>query len=150
MCSSRGFGLIELMVVLVVASLLAAVAVPSYNQYTQRARVAAAIGDIGKLSLAIEQFRLRNDDRIPASLDELGIDIPLDPWGRSYEFLHIPSARGLGSVRKDGRLNPLNTDFDLYSRGKDGDSTGPVTAEPSHDDILRANNGAFIGLGSDY
>jgi general secretion pathway protein G len=149
MRSARGFSLIELMVTLVVASLLLAVAVPGYNQYTQRARVAASIGEISKLSLAIEQFRLRNDDRIPMSLDELGIEIPLDPWGNSYEYLHIPSA-STGDLRKDGRLNPLNTDFDLYSRGKDGESAGPVTAAKSQDDILRANNGSFIGLGSDY
>ena len=149
MRSTRGFGLIELMVVLVVASLLLAVAVPGYNQYTQRARVSAAIGDISKLSLAIEQYRLRNQDRIPLSLDELGIEIPEDPWGRPYEYLHIPSAKK-GDLRKDGRLNPLNTDFDLYSLGKDGDSAGPVSAAKSHDDIIRANNGSFIGLGVEY
>ena len=149
MRSSEGFGLIELMVTLVVASLLLAVAVPGYNQYTQRARVAAAIGEIGKLSMAIEQFRLRNQDRIPLSLAELGIEVPLDPWGRPYEYLHIPSAKK-GDLRKDGRLNPLNTDFDLYSLGKDGDTAGPVSATKSHDDILRANNGSFIGLGAEY
>ena len=149
MRSTKGFGLIELMVVLVVASLLLAIAVPSYNQYTQRARVSAAIGDISKLSLAIEQYRLRNQDRIPLSLDDLGIEIPEDPWGRAYEYLHIPSA-AKGDLRKDGRLNPLNTDFDLYSLGNDGDTAGPVSAAKSHDDIIRANNGSFIGLGVEY
>ena len=150
--SSRGFTLVELLVALIVASLLLAVAVPGYNQYTQRARVAAAMGDISKMSLAVEQFRLRNDDRIPASLDELGIDIPLDPWGRSYVFLNIPAAGGPKSaaVRKDGKLHPLNTDFDLYSVGKDGASNAALTSKSSHDDIIRANNGAYVGLGEDY
>jgi general secretion pathway protein G len=53
-------------------------------------------------------------------------------------------------VRKDGRLNPLNTDFDLFSTGKDGDTTGPLNARASRDDVVRANNGAFIGLGENY
>lgn len=151
MARSKGFGLLELMVVLVIISLLASVAVPGYDRYVQRAKIRAAIGDIGKLSLAIEEYRLRNMDRIPMTLAELGMEIPNDPWGRPYEFLNIrvggPGAAGL---RKDGKLNPLNTDFDLYSRGRDGSSKAPLSAAASRDDVVRANNGAFIGLGEDY
>ncbi len=147
----QGFGLLELMVVLVIAGLLAAVAIPTYDRFVQRAKIAAAIGDIGELSLAIEQFRLRNMDRIPETLEELGLPIPLDPWGREYAYLNIRTAGpGVGKLRKDGALNPLNTDFDLYSRGRDGDSKGPLSAKASRDDIVRANNGAYIGLGEDY
>lgn len=147
----RGFGLLELMVTLVIASLLLTLAVPAYDNYAERARVAKAIGDIGGLGLAIEAFRLKNDDRIPDALAELPIAIPVDPWGRAYEFLNIQTAGpGNGGLRKDGKLNPLNTDFDLFSRGKDGDSKGPLSAPASHDDIVRANNGAFIGKGEDY
>ena len=141
----------DLVVTLVIASLLAALAIPSYEAFTTRARVAAAIGDIGKFSLAIESYRLRNNDRIPMSLEELGMPVPLDPWDRPYVFLNIPaSGPGKGAVRKDGKLNPLNTDFDLYSLGRDGASAGPLSANKSHDDVVRANNGAFIGLGEDY
>ena len=148
---AKGFGLLELMVTLVIASLLVSLAVPAYEMYAQRAKVSAAVGEIAELSLAIEQFRLRNDDRIPLSLDELGVDVPRDPWGRDYRFLNIPSTgNNKDGVRKDGRLNPLNSDFDLYSLGKDGASAGPLTAKESRDDIVRANNGAFNGLGEDY
>lgn len=146
-----GFGLLELMVTLVIVTLLASLAIPAYNGYTKRARVAAAIGDVGTIGLEVERFRLKNGDRIPLTLDELSIDIPLDPWGRPYEFLNIPAAGpGKGGLRKDGKLNPLNTDFDLYSVGKDGDSKGPLSAKASRDDVVRANNGAYIGLGEDY
>lgn len=148
---NRGFGLIELLVALVVSALLISLAVPAYNGYSERARVAKAIGDIGGLGLSIEAFRLKNDDRIPDTLAELPITIPLDPWGRAYDYLNIQTAGpGFGGLRKDGALNPLNTDFDLYSRGKDGDTQGPLSAPASHDDIVRANNGAFIGKGEDY
>lgn len=152
MRTSKGFGLLELMVALVIVSLLVSLAVPTYSSSVERARVNAAIGDIGKISLAIEQFRLRNNDRVPLTLDELGIEIPLDPWGRQYQFLNIFDAGPgvIGIVRKDGRLNPLNTDFDLYSSGKDGDSALPLAALASRDDVVRANNGAFIGLGENY
>jgi len=150
-CKSKGFGLLDLMVALVVAALLVSLAIPSYAAFSQRAKVARAIGDIASLSLAVEQFRLSHDDRIPVSLAELGTDVPLDPWGLPYEFLNIGAAEpGNGDFRKDGKLNPLNSDFDLYSRGKDGDSSGPLSAKASRDDVVRANNGAFVGLGEDY
>ncbi len=40
---------------------------------------------------------------------------------------------------------PINSDYDLYSKGPDGASQGPLTAKASRDDIIRANNGRFIG-----
>lgn len=146
-----GFGLFDLMVTVVIASLLVTLAVPAYDRAVSRAHIAKAIGDINILSLAIEQFRLNNQDRMPASLLELGIEIPLDPWGRPYAYLNIQTAPpGNGSLRKDGKLMPLNSDFDLYSRGRDGASKFPLSAKESRDDIVRANDGAFVGLAEDY
>ena len=60
------------------------------------------------------------------------------------------SAPGHEGVRKDRFLVPLNTDYDLYSMGKDGESTAPLTARQSRDDIIRADNGGFIGLASEF
>jgi general secretion pathway protein G len=149
--STKGFGLLDLMLTLIIASLLIALAIPVYGQYAERARVGKAIGDIGSISVRIESFRLRNNDQIPGSLNELVGTVPLDPWGNEYRFLNIGAAgSGNGGLRKDGKLNPLNTDFDLYSMGADEDSKGPLNATASRDDIVRANNGAFVGLGEDY
>ena len=53
-------------------------------------------------------------------------------------------------VRKDHNLVPLNTDFDLYSMGPDGESASPLTAKASRDDIIRANNGSYIGTATNY
>lgn len=146
-----GISLLELMIVLVCVSLLSSLAVPVYDRYIQRAKVSRAIGDISGIGVEIEKFRLRNQDRVPADLLELGIDIPDDPWGRPYVFLNIIDGNpGKGAVRKDGQLNPLNSDYDLYSRGRDGDSKAPLNAKASRDDIVRANDGGFIGLGEDY
>ena len=147
----QGMGLIDLMLALIIASLLMAVAVPAYDQFIDRARVARAIGDIGSISIAIERFGLKNNSRLPNSLNELLMDVPFDPWGAPYQYLNIVAAGpGKGAFRKDGKLNPLNSDFDLFSVGADGESMGPLSAAKSRDDIVRANNGAFIGLGEDY
>ena len=50
----------------------------------------------------------------------------------------------------DLSLHPINTDFDLCSVGKDGKSAAPLTAKISQDDIIRANNGGYVGLASNY
>jgi general secretion pathway protein G len=44
----------------------------------------------------------------------------------------------------------LNSDYDLYSKGRDGRSVSPLTAKASRDDVIRASNGGFIGLGANY
>ena len=45
---------------------------------------------------------------------------------------------------------PINSSYDLFSQGKDGQSSPPLTASASRDDIVRANDGDFIGLASRY
>ena len=148
---SRGVGLLDLMIALVVFSLFAAIAVPAYDQFVTRARVSRAIGDVSSLSIQIERFSVNNNDRLPNTLAELPVDVPLDPWGNPYQYLNIRVAGpGAGGVRKDGNLNPINTDFDLFSMGEDGEFAGPLNAKMSRDDVVRANNGAYIGLGEDY
>lgn len=148
---SAGFGFLEVMITLVIAALLVSVAVPAYDQFTDRAKVSRSIGEIGWIAIEIGKYQLRNNNALPADLTELGVDIPLDPWGRPYAYTNIAAAApGFGGFRKDKNLNPLNTDYDLYSLGEDGASSGPLNAQSSRDDIVRANNGAYIGLGEDY
>jgi general secretion pathway protein G len=55
-----------------------------------------------------------------------------------------------GRPRKDRFLHPINSDYDLYSMGKDGESVEPLTAQKSHDDVIRANDGSFVGWLSSF
>lgn len=148
---NQGFGLIDLLVAVVILALMAAVAVPSYKQFVVRAKNARAIGDIGSMSIEIDKFRLNNNGQLPNSLNQLPMDIPLDPWGMPYKYLNIEAAGpGTGGLRKDRFMNPLNSDYDLYSSGYDKESRDPLANALSRDDIVRANNGTYIGLGEDY
>ena len=134
------------------------------------AYVVAAIGDIKKIQYDIEWYYAGNGS-FPESLAAAKIEQRLDPWGEPYQYLKIAGAQaeagngngggkdkgGSGGgdgkadgARKDKNLHPLNSDFDLYSKGRDGKSQLPITAEPSRDDIIRANNGGFIGLAKNY
>ena len=145
-----GFGLLELIIVTVVALLMAALAVPAYNGAIERGRIGTAIGQIEVLAAEIGTYNL-NHQQLPAMLDILPVEIPLDPWGNEYQYTVIDAAcLCAGNFRKEGNLIPLNSDFDLFSSGKDGDSAAPLAAPKSRDDIVRANNGAFIGLAEEY
>jgi general secretion pathway protein G len=142
----RGFTLIELMIAVVVLALLVAIALPSYTAQVNRSRVARAVADIKDLEMRLERY-LTDRGRFPADLAEFGS--PADPWGKAYQYLNMDGA-SVGKVRKDHSLHPLNTDYDLYSSGPDGKSVSPLTAKASRDDVIRARNGAFVGLASDY
>ena len=67
--------------------------------------------------------------------------------------IEIPGNKGpgpVGQARKDRFLVPLNSDFDLYSLGKDKSSAAPLNAKASRDDILRALDGGFIGVAAKF
>ena len=143
-----GVTLLELMVVVAAIVVLGSLAVPAFNGYIERSRVARAVSDIGTVSLQLYRWQL-NTRNFPATLAEAGIVLGNDPWGRPYRYLRVAGAN-VGQLRKDHNLVPINTDFDLYSLGPDGQSAAALTAQPSRDDIVRANNGAYIGVAANY
>ena len=146
---SRGFTVIELMLGVAILAMLAGIAYPSYQRYAERARVAQAVIDIGSISATVKAYAVDNL-AYPANLDEVGKAGMKDPWGYPYQYTNLDDAKGKGKARKNKNLVPINSDFDLYSIGKDGASTSALTAKGSRDDVVRANDGRFIGLASDY
>ena len=165
----RGFTIIELLAVLAILATLAAIALPMYFKALDRARVTRTIVDIRSLSHEISTYRL-DTGRLPSSLADIGRATFRDPYDNPYEYLNFSAAQGPGQgaggkgpgsaaaglgplmaqVRKDRFLVPINSDYDLYSKGKDGQSVPPLTAQASRDDIIRANDGGFIGLASEF
>jgi general secretion pathway protein G len=145
----RGFTLVELMLAVGVAATLAAIAIPSYTGYLEKMKVSQAIANIKEIEVMLERFK-SNNSRLPATLEELPGTVPEDPWKRPYEYLNIETSKGKGKLRKDHKENPLNTDFDLYSTGKNGESKTQIDNKDSRDDIIRARNGGYVGLAADY
>lgn len=124
----KGFTLIEIMVVVVILGILAAIVVPRLLDEPEKARRTSAATQIRSFEEALSLFKLDNGfypsteqglralvqkpstGRIPNRYKTGGYmkKIPVDPWGQTYLYLS-PGSHG---------------DFDLFSYGPDGESGG--------------------------
>lgn len=145
----RGFTLVELGLTLGLLAVLIGLAIPSWNGWKDKARTKQATDDIIAISAVVDQH-LADTGTLPADLAAIGRGGLTDPWGNGYVYLPLDTPSAKGFARKDHSLVPLNSDYDLYSKGPDGATAGPLTAKASRDDILRANNGRFVGPASMY
>ncbi len=145
----KGMTLLELVIVIAIIGILAAISVPYYYSYIDRARYVRVIENLRLIDLECIAFHIQFD-RYPNTLAEIGLGGMTDPWENPYQYLNIATATGNGKLRKDHNNVPVNNDFDLYSMGRDGKSVSPFTAKASRDDIVRANDGNFFGRVSDY
>lgn len=122
----NGFTLIELMVVMVIIGVLAALIVPNVLDRADDARVTAARTDVNNLMQALKLYKLDNqryptaaqglqalltkptEGPIPANWKHYLDKLPNDPWGRPYQY-----------------INPgIRAEVDVLSFGADGQSGG--------------------------
>jgi len=134
----HGFTLVELIVVCAVLGVLAAMAIPSFSAYVKTAKVAACAADLRTIEKAVASYVIERNV-LPASLNDVGLGAQLDPWKRLYVYSDPAALIDASAV------TPLNTDYDLYSKGEDGESSVAPDAT-TEDDIARSNDGSFVGV----
>ncbi|NTW17204.1 MAG: prepilin-type N-terminal cleavage/methylation domain-containing protein [Syntrophaceae bacterium] len=147
----RGFSLVELVVILVIIGILMVIALPTWSYMVTKAKVSRAEADIRTLEKDVTAYLIDKGTLPPSGqpgLDAIGRSGLRDPWNRPYQYLNTTS----GGTPYQGDLPiPLNEDhFDIYSVGQNGVSTLSLADASSEDDIIRAGDGGFVGLGIDY
>jgi general secretion pathway protein G len=143
-----GLTLVELLMAVSLVGVLLALGVPAWQKHRNTVLSRHTAQDITMMATAIEGYAQVHRE-YPDSLADVQFDRRRDPWGNAYVYYNIDK-RGRGGARKDRRLNPINSDFDLYSRGADKRTHSQVSHKDSADDVLRGNSGRFVGLGADF
>lgn len=144
-----GLTLLELMIVLAIIGIVSTIAIPAYEDHVEKARISRAVGDIAAMAAKAEYY-YQDARAYPETLADIGEAGKLDPWENPYRYLNLFNKKGKGGNRKDKALNPLNSDFDLYSMGKDGSTHTQISIGAGRDDIIRANDGGFIDKAEKY
>jgi general secretion pathway protein G len=140
-----GFSLVELITVMGILVALAATVLPFFSGYIKTVKNGRSVADLRTIDKAVTAYIL-DKNSLPVQLTDIGTAAnQLDPWGRAYIYqnLAIDSSKAL---MYEYDVEPLNTDYDLYSTGWDGLSDVQYDVNGSGNDIARHNNGTFVGL----
>jgi len=136
------------MVVAIIGTLVT-LAYPFYHAYLGRTKLVKTIRDLRVLEEELTLHSLRTGD-VPDDLSAIDREDFRDPWGGTYQYLKYANYASTDAFRKERFLFPINEEYDLYSKGADGLSEPELSAPASLDDVVRANDGTFIGLASEF
>jgi general secretion pathway protein G len=142
-----GFTLAETLLTMAFLAISAGAAVPSVATHLEQTRAAHAAEDIRRIETALKDYRDQHHE-LPDSLEQLPLGILLDPWGHPYEYVNF-ATRGLSEQRYYHNL-PLNSDYDLYSRGADGRTDIALNSASAADDVVRGRDGEFVGVAAEF
>ena len=143
-----GYTMLEVMVAVGIMAIIATFAVRAFDRYLDRAKSAQAVSDLMEIANRIKSYEL-NNRKLPDALSDIGREGTVDPWGNVYQYFNLETQRGNGQARQRKNLKPLNDDYDLYSIGRDGQTSVRIDNDKALDDVVRGLNGRFVGFAKD-
>ncbi|ENW2662048.1 prepilin-type N-terminal cleavage/methylation domain-containing protein [Neisseria gonorrhoeae] len=144
----KGFTLIELMIVIAIVGILAAVALPAYQDYTARAQVSEAILLAEGQKSAVTEYYL-NNGKWPENNDKAGVASPSDIKGKYVESVTVTNGVVTAKMKSDGVNNEIKgKKLSLWAKRQDGSVKWfcgqPVTRGAGNagkaDDVTKAGN----------
>ncbi|HGL9526145.1 TPA: pilin, partial [Neisseria gonorrhoeae] len=116
----KGFTLIELMIVIAIVGILAAVALPAYQDYTARAQVSEAILLAEGQKSAVTEYYL-NNGKWPENNDKAGVASPGEIKGKYVKEVKVENGVVTAEMKSDGVNNEIkNKKLSLWARRQDG------------------------------
>ncbi len=122
--NSKGFTLIELMIVVVIIGILAAIAIPNFISMQNRAREGSVKANMHTLQLAVEDFAVQNDGTYPVAADEAAVkgnlpdgvypDNPFTNAETAVDWAAAPAAAG-----EIGFTTATTVQYQIEGYGKD-------------------------------
>lgn len=140
-----GYTLIELVVITGTIGVLASIALGTFSDVKQIALASTASTEIREIERLINAYAMDNQGALPANLGVIGKAGATDPWGNGYIYRPHDGI----NMRKAGGID-LNTDFDLFSAGADGNYVQSILQPTSKDDVIRINDGGWVGTVKNY
>jgi general secretion pathway protein G len=150
--SCCGMTLLELMVAAMGMATLVAIALPVIEGAREDIRLHLAVTSIQVIQFEVTKYELRYGI-VPVDIAAMNLpaDVAKDPWGRPYVFLNYIYKDPPDDVpREDQFLKPINTAYDIFSVGPDGETHKRLPHQLSQDDIVRASDGEYIGVAAEF
>ncbi|HFB5886002.1 TPA: pilin, partial [Neisseria gonorrhoeae] len=139
----KGFTLIELMIVIAIVGILAAVALPAYQDYTARAQVSEAILLAEGQKSAVTEYYL-NHGIWPEDNDKAGVASPSDIKGKYVESVTVAKGVVTAKMKSDGVNKEIkDKKLSLWAKRQDGSVKWfcgqPVKRDDAKDDTVTAD-----------